>query len=96
MGRWDGRRNQYIQLVKILYYKLPANGKQLHVPAFPLEVGLGTEPLSRRWKARVLPLCHRGPKKYCKSVQILCWLLHEICKLILILDRSLYALVRTK
>ena len=28
-GSWDGRRNRYIQLVKILYYKLPANGKQL-------------------------------------------------------------------
>ena len=94
MGSWDGRRNQYIQLVKVLYYKLPTNGKQL--PAFPLEVGLGTEPRSQRWKARVLPLCHHGPKKYCKSVQILCWPLHETYNLVLILDCILWALVRTK
>ena len=38
MGSWKGRGNQYIQLVKVLYCKLPTNGKQL--PAFPLEVEL--------------------------------------------------------
>ena len=31
-GSWKGRGNQYIQLVKVLYRKLPTNGKQL--PAF--------------------------------------------------------------
>ena len=54
---WKGRGNQYIQLVKILYCKLPTVGKQL--PAFPLEVRLGTEPQSQRWEERVfttLPL----------------------------------------
>ena len=40
-GSFMGRGNQYIQLVKVLYCKLPINSKQL--PAFPLEVGLGTE-----------------------------------------------------
>ena len=35
-GSWKGRGNQYIQLVKVLYCKLPTNGKQLS--AFPLEV----------------------------------------------------------
>ena len=44
MGSWKGRGNQYIQLVKVLYSKLPTNGKQL--PAFLHEVGPGTEP----WK----------------------------------------------
>ena len=39
-GSWKGRGNQYIQLVKVLYYKLPTNSKQL--PAFPLEAMLGT------------------------------------------------------
>ena len=48
MGSWKGRGNQYIQLVKILYCKLPTNGK--HVPAFPLEVGSGAEPWSQRWE----------------------------------------------
>ena len=56
MGSWEGRGNQYIQLV--LYCKLQTNGKQL--PAFKLEVRLGTETRSQRWKARVLPLCHCG------------------------------------
>ena len=35
-GSWKGRGNQYIQLVKVLYCKLPTNSKQLS--AFPLEV----------------------------------------------------------
>ena len=34
-GSWKGRGNQYIQFVRVLYCKLPTNGKQL--PAFPLE-----------------------------------------------------------
>ena len=35
-GRFLGRGNKYIQLVKVLYCKLLTNSKQL--PAFPLEV----------------------------------------------------------
>ena len=58
-GSFAGRENQYIQLVKILYCKLPTNRKQL--PAFPLEVGPGYKLRSQRWEARVLPLCHHGP-----------------------------------
>ena len=42
MGSWKGRGPQYIQLVKVLYGKLPINGKQQ--PAFPLESGPGNEP----------------------------------------------------
>ena len=61
-GSWKGRGNQYIQLVKVLYCKLPTNGKQL--PAFPLEAGPGTDPWPQRWEARVLTLCHRGPLLY--------------------------------
>ena len=41
-GSWKGRGNQYTQLVKVLYCKLPTNGK--HLPAFPLEVEPWTEP----------------------------------------------------
>ena len=58
-GSWKGRGNQYIQFVRVLYCKLPTNGKQL--PAFPLEAVPGTEPRPQRWEARVLPLCHRDP-----------------------------------
>ena len=42
MSSWKGRGNQYIQLVRVLYCKLPTNDKQL--PAFPLEAMPGTEP----------------------------------------------------
>ena len=56
---WKGRENQYIQFVRVLYCKLPTNGKPL--PAFPLEAMPGTEPRPQRWEARVLPLCHHGP-----------------------------------
>ena len=43
MGSWEGRGNQYIRLVKVLYCKLLTNGKQL--PPFSLEVRPGTETL---------------------------------------------------
>ena len=59
MGSWKGRGNQYIQFVRVLYCKLPTNGKQL--PAFPLEAVPGIKPRPQRWEARVLPLCHCGP-----------------------------------
>ena len=58
-GSCEGRGNQDIQLVKVLYCKLPTIGKRL--PTFPLEVGPGTKPQSQRLEARVLPLYHRGP-----------------------------------
>ena len=41
-GSWKGRGNQYIEFVRVLYCKLPTNGKQL--PAFPLEPVLGSNP----------------------------------------------------
>ena len=59
-GSWKGRGNQYIQFVRVLYCKLPTNGKQL--PAFPLEAVPETEPWPQRWDARVLQLFHRGPQ----------------------------------
>ena len=46
-GSWNGRGNQYIQFVRVLYCKLPANGKQLS--AFPLEAVPGTEPQTQKW-----------------------------------------------
>ena len=42
----------HIQFVRVLYCKLPTNGKQL--PAFPLEAMSGIEPRPQRWEARVL------------------------------------------
>ena len=58
-GSWKGRGNQYIEFARVVYCKLPTNGKQL--PAFPLKAVTGIEPRPQRWEARVLPLCHRGP-----------------------------------
>ena len=65
-GSWKGRGNQYIQFARVLYCKLPTNGKQL--PAFPLEAVTGIEPRPQRWEARVLPLCHRGPCTIMKTL----------------------------
>ena len=76
MGSWKGRGNQYIQFVRVLYCKLPTNGKQL--PAFPLEAMPGIEPRPHRWEARVLPLCHRGPRYLCYMyicINMYIWLL---------------------
>ena len=42
MGSWKGRGNQYIEFARVLYCKLPTNGKQL--PAFPLEPVRGSNP----------------------------------------------------
>ena len=42
MGSWKGRGNQYIEFARVLYCKLPTNGKQL--PAFPLTAMTGIEP----------------------------------------------------
>ena len=58
-GSWKGRGNQYIEFARVVYCKLPTNGKQL--PAFPLKAITGIEPQPQRWEARVLPVCHRGP-----------------------------------
>ena len=58
-GSWKGRGNQYIEFARVLYCKLPTNGKQL--PAFPHKALTGIEPRPQRWEARVLPLCHHGP-----------------------------------
>ena len=71
-GSWKGRGNQYIQFVRVLYCKLPTNGKQL--PAFPLEAMPGIEPRPERWEARVLPLCHVAPTAVSSNYtnQILC------------------------
>ena len=49
-GRSEGRGNQYIQLLKVLYCKLPTNSKQL--AAFPLEFRPGSESQSLKWEAR--------------------------------------------
>ena len=59
MGSWKGRGNQSIQFIRVLYCKLPTNGKQL--PAFPLEAMPEIERQPQRWEARVLRPCHRGP-----------------------------------
>ena len=58
MGNFVDRGNEYIQLVKVLYCKLPTIGKPQ--PTFPhKDWGLNRRP--QRWEASVLPLRHRGP-----------------------------------
>ena len=52
MGSFVGRGNQYIQLVKVLYCKLPTISKQL--TTFPHRVG-GLTHQPERWEASALP-----------------------------------------
>ena len=75
-GSWKGRRNQYIQFIRVLYCKLPTNGKQL--PTFPLEAAQGIKPWPQRWEARVLPLCHCGPPKNVLQLEFLCLGEHNV------------------
>ena len=79
-GSWKGRGNQYIEFARVVYCKLPTNGKQL--PAFPLTAMTGIEPRPQRWEARVLPLCHRGPKHTCRKSFNYHWMNLEVltCK----------------
>ena len=58
-GSCKGRGNQYIEIARVLYCKLPTNGQQL--PVFPLEAIRGIEPWPQRWEESVLPLCQRSP-----------------------------------
>ena len=68
-GSWKGRGNQYIEFARVVYCKLPTNGKQL--PAFPLTPMTGIDPRPQRWEARVLLLCHHGPFYLSCAVTIL-------------------------
>ena len=47
-GSWKGRGNQYIEFARVVYCKLPTNGKQL--PAFPLTAMTGIDPRPQRWE----------------------------------------------
>ena len=58
MGSFVGRGNQYIQLVKVLYCKLPTSGKQLATLPHKVQ-GLNSQP--QRWEASMLPLDCHGP-----------------------------------
>ena len=61
MGSLVGRGNQCIQLVKVLYCKLPTIDKKQ--PTLPHNVqGLNRQP--QRWEASVLALRHHGPSLY--------------------------------
>ena len=57
-GSFVGRGNQYIQLAKVLYCKLPTIGKQL--PVFSCKVK-GLNSRSRGWEVSVLLLHHHDP-----------------------------------
>ena len=77
-GSWKGRGNQYIQFVRVLYCKLPTDGKQL--PTFPLEAVLRIKPRPQRWEeARVLPLCHRGPCLFCLQISSYAYIRSVYC-----------------
>ena len=75
MASFVGRVNQYIQLAKILYCKLPTIGKQL--PTFSHKVqDLNHWP--QRWEVSVSPLHSHAPiGMYCSDLFLSC---HDIWK----------------
>ena len=64
MGSWNGRGNQYIQFARVLYCKLPTNGKQL--PAFPLEAVPGSNPGLRGGRRECYHSATMAPGVYLK------------------------------
>ena len=64
MGSWKGRGNQYIQFARVLYCKLPTNGKQL--PAFPLKAMMGIEPRPQRWRQKCYHSATMAPSSLVK------------------------------
>ena len=66
MGSRKGRGNHYTQLVKVLYCKLPNNGKQLL--AFPLDGGLGTESRFRGGRRECYHSAKVAPGKIIQNV----------------------------
>ena len=67
VGIWKGGGNQYIQLAKVLYCKLPTNSKQL--PAFLLEARPGFKLQSQTWAVSVLHCTIMSPRVACKLNQ---------------------------
>ena len=62
MGSWKGRGKHYIQLLKILWCKLPTNRKQLS--AFHMRSSWDSNS-DLRGGRRVLSLCYRDPCHFC-------------------------------
>ena len=61
MGSWKGRGNQYIEFARVLYCKLPTNGKQL--PAFPHKALTGIKPGLRGGRRECYHSATVAPKK---------------------------------
>ena len=72
-GSWKGRGNQYIEFARVVYCKLPTNGKQL--PAFPLKAVTGIEPPTSEVGGESVttlppwPLMNMSNNSYCVKVQ---------------------------
>ena len=63
-GSWKGRGNQYIEFARVVYCKLPTNGKQL--PAFPLEPVRGSNPGLRGGRRECYHSATVAPMYMCK------------------------------
>ena len=76
MGSWKGRGNQYIEFARVVYCKLPTNGKQL--PAFPLEPVRGSNPGLRGGRRE----CYHSPTVApCHPLGGKCQVYHNIVNL---------------
>ena len=82
MGSWKGRGNQYIEFARVLYCKLPTNGKQL--PAFALEPKRGSNPGLRGGRGKCYHSATVAPvvvfKNICKTQQSSDLLKYSTCQ----------------
>ena len=78
MSSFVGRGNQDIQLVKVLYCKLPTIGKQL--PTFPQKVRLN-EPPTSEVEGECVTMRHHGSPIQCGNISALTPLNYPQCPL---------------
>ena len=67
-GSWKGRGNQYIEFARVLYCKLPTNGKQL--PAFLHKALTGTNPGLRGGRQECYHSATAAPTKCVKNARV--------------------------
>ena len=68
-GSWKGRGNQYIEFARVVYCKLPTNGKQL--PAFPLKAVTGIEPPTSEVRGESVTTLPPWPLLHVRNVRLI-------------------------
>ena len=85
-GSWKGRGNQYIEFTRVVYCKLPTNGKQL--PASPLKASTGIEPPTSEVGGESVTTLPPWPPGIAKKQDhcLVLWSVRSLCPIGLLLD----------